>query len=199
MAVRRRAPEPLPLTVLRRGAVYVRQGEPSPGVLVVEHGMLRLSAVGPDGGELVLDLVGPGEPVGDPPGEPAACTVRAVTPVRLRPMHPSAAERAVAARARRLAGLATELASLDVASRVERRLRDLAERHGRPVPGGRVITIRLTQEELGAMVGATRETANRAVRSLVRRGAIAVIRRGRYVVRTSFRAARGGPPPATSQ
>ena len=43
------------------------------------------------------------------------------------------------------------------------------------------------------MVGATRESVNRAVRALVARGSIEVRGRGRYVVRTPLRLVDGDP------
>jgi CRP-like cAMP-binding protein len=175
--------EPLPLTILRPRQTFGRQGEPAPGVAFVESGVLRVSTVAVDGHELVVDVVGPAQTVGELSGL-ATCTVQALSPVRLRSLGGFAAARALDERARRAVALAADLAWLDVTTRVERRLRDLASRVGRPAAGGVAIPVRLTQDDLAAMVGATRESANRAIRVLVARHAIDVVRRGRYVVRT---------------
>ncbi len=183
MAVHPHDAEPLPLTILRPQQTFGRQGEPAPGVAFVEAGALRISTVAIDGHELVLDVVGPAQTVGELGGL-ATCTARAMTPARLRTLTGAAAARALDERARRAVALAADLAWLDVTTRIERRLRDLAARVGRPAPGGVAIPLRLTQDDLAAMVGTTRETANRAIRALVARRAIDVARRGRYVVRT---------------
>lgn len=175
--------EPLPLTILRPSQTFGCQGEPAPGVAFVEAGVLRVSTVAADGHELLVDLLGPAQSVGELSGL-ATCTVRALSPVRLRALTGTAAARALDERARRAVSLAADLAWLDVTTRIERRLRDLAARVGRPAPGGIAIPVRLTQDDLAAMVGATRETVNRAMRVLVARRAIEVARRGRYVVRT---------------
>jgi CRP/FNR family transcriptional regulator, cyclic AMP receptor protein len=183
MVVRSHDTEPLPLTILRPTQTFGRQGEPAPGVAFVESGVLRVSTLAADGHELLLDVVGPAQTVGELGGL-ATCTVRALSPVRLRSLSGVAAARALDERGRRAVALAADLAWLDVTTRIERRLRDLASRIGRPAAGGVAIPIRLTQDDLAAMVGATRETANRAVRALVARRAIEVVSRGRYIVHT---------------
>jgi CRP/FNR family cyclic AMP-dependent transcriptional regulator len=175
--------EPLPLTILRPGQAFGSQGEPAPGVAFVEAGVLRMSTLAVDGRELVVDVLGPAHTVGELGGL-ATCTTRALSPVRLRALTGTAAARALDERARRAVALAADLAYLDVTTRVERRLRDLASRVGRPAAGGVAIPVRLTQDDLAAMVGATRESTNRAIRTLVERRAIEVARRGRYIVRT---------------
>jgi CRP-like cAMP-binding protein len=54
-----------------------------------------------------------------------------------------------------------------------------------------LILLPLTQDEVAALVGTTRESANRALRVLVADGEIRVAARGRYVVRTRFRSVDG--------
>lgn len=184
MVVQLHAPQPLPLTIVRAGTTVLRQGEPSVVLARVESGLLRSSTVTADGRELLLDLVGPREVVGEPHNDWSPVTVRALTPARLRTVPAERAATMLAVRARRMTTLAAELAWLEVGERIDARLRDLADRFGRPVPGGVAIPFHLTQDDLAAMVGASRETANRAIRELERRGSIAVVRRCRYVVRT---------------
>lgn len=181
------AVEPLPLVVLRPGQVPGRQDEPCPALWVVESGALWASVVAAEGHQLLLDLLGPGDLAGEPDGAPSACTLRALRPTRLRPVAPARVADGLGQRAGRLTQLACDLAWLDAPGRVERRLAELADRFGRPVPTGTAIALRLTQEDLAAFAGTTRETANRAVRTLVARGRLSVERRGRYVVRTPLR------------
>jgi CRP/FNR family transcriptional regulator, cyclic AMP receptor protein len=185
--VLRRSPvvvQPLPLLIVRPGKTVVRQGEPGAGAWRVETGILRASLVTHDGRELVVDLLGPGDVVGEPVGSFAACTVEALRPSRLRPADADGLASALAERAGRAAALACDVAWLDVATRIERRLQDLAARFGRPVPGGTLVPITLRQDDLASLAGTSRETANRAIRRLVRCGRLRVERRGRYVVRT---------------
>jgi CRP-like cAMP-binding protein len=50
-----------------------------------------------------------------------------------------------------------------------------------------LILLPLTQDEVAALAGTTRESANRALRSMVADGDIRMAARGRYVVRTRLR------------
>ncbi|MEX0984047.1 MAG: Crp/Fnr family transcriptional regulator [Actinomycetota bacterium] len=179
--------EPLPLTIVRPGKVAALQGAPGTGVSVVEAGFLWASVVATDGRRLVLDVLGPGDAVGMPEGEEAPCEIRAASPVRLRGVRGHDAEAALAARHRRDVLLALELARTSAAERVERRLLDLAARVGRPAPGGARIPLLITQDDLAGLAATSRETANRAVRRLLRDGRLEMERRGRYVVRQQLR------------
>jgi CRP/FNR family cyclic AMP-dependent transcriptional regulator len=180
--------EPLPLIAVRPGQHVVRQGESYARPWVVESGALLASAVSDDGHVLALDVLGPGDLVGEPDGAPAEHGVRALRPGRLRTAAAAEAAGLAAARARRVAALARDLAWLDVGSRIEGRLVDLATRFGRPVPGGILVSLPLTQEDLAALTGTSRESANRALRALEREGRVTSATRGRYVVRVSLEA-----------
>jgi len=156
-----------------------------------------VSVVSGAGQELVLDVLGPGHGAGEPVGVPSPVTVRALRPCRLSPADPRAAADLLTTRAHRAAALAEELAWLDVRTRIARRLDDLAERFGRSVEGGRLILLPLTQDEVAALAGTTRESANRALRSMVADGDIRMAARGRYVMRTRLRRVEdsaGAPP-----
>jgi CRP-like cAMP-binding protein len=77
---------------------------------------------------------------------------------------------------------------------VEQRLEDLGRRFGVPVPGGVRITLRLTHEELGAMVGASRESVSRAMSELRAAGQIRTNGRGRIVLLTPLMVIDGTRP-----
>ena len=177
-----RSQEPLPLVPLRAGQAPIRQGERCASVWRVGSGMLIASAVGDDGRELTLDVLGPGDAVGEPCGEVSLITVRAIRPSRLEAVSGPAVAGLLAHRARRRETLACDLAWLGVDERIARRLDDLAVRFGRPAPGGLSIPFRLTQDVLASLAGTSRESANRALRRLVRAGRISVTDRGRYLV-----------------
>jgi len=181
-----RAIEPLPLTVVRPGRAIVTQGAPCAGAWLVESGILVAEAVDRDGRRLILDVPGPGDLVGWAGGS-APWSVRARTPARLRPCTPSEAVLAAAAREARLAAVALALGHDDLATRVAGRLADLADRFGRPVPGGLAIPFALPQDDLAAMTAAARESVNRAVARLLAADRVAMPRRSRYVVRSQLR------------
>jgi CRP/FNR family cyclic AMP-dependent transcriptional regulator len=64
------------------------------------------------------------------------------------------------------------LSALDVKGRVARVLLDLAEEHGEIVDGGTRINVRLTQSELAAHVGASRESVNKEIGKFRKRGIV---------------------------
>jgi CRP/FNR family cyclic AMP-dependent transcriptional regulator len=176
---------PLPLEIaVPPGRVVVRQGEPCGQMRVLTRGAMLMSAVEPDGRTLALDVLGPGDPV-DEPGAISTAEIRALGPCRLRqaPDSASAQMHLVGRRLDRLTRLAQELAWLEVTERVDHRLTDLATRFGRPGPGGTSLTLRLTQDDLAALCGTSRESANRALRALRERGRVRVLGRGRYLIR----------------
>jgi len=189
MAARMPRPQPLPLIAVRGGQQVVRQGEPGLGPWVVASGALLATAVSPDGRVLALDVLGPGDLVGEPDGCAAESGVRALRASQLAPVDARSIAPLVAARARRAAALARDLAWLDVQDRVETRLRDLADRFGRPVPRGVELTLALTQDDLAALAGTSRESANRALRALERAGRVSVMGRGRYLLHPALHTA----------
>jgi len=88
--------------------------------------------------------------------------------------------RLLASRLRRTAGALEDALALDVGARVSRRLHELAVRHGVAETTGVRLGVFVTQEDLGRMVGASRESVNRSIRTLASKGLI--LRRGRSVV-----------------
>jgi CRP-like cAMP-binding protein len=183
-----------------RGETALAQGSPFRGLFVVERGLFRESAVSDEGRWFVHGLLGTGAVFGWIAADGAArTTVRAATSAEAtslpaeafgallarRPDSAWALLARIEERARRGQAVAEELAWLDVPARMRRRLAELAADHGRPVGDGVRIDASITQEELGAMIGATRETVNRALVALIAAGEVRVDRR-RWVVRPSI-------------
>jgi CRP/FNR family transcriptional regulator, cyclic AMP receptor protein len=178
-----RVPDDLPGTTrsFGRGASALMQGSVPPGLFVVLEGVLREGAVSDQGRWFLHEMLGPGQVFGSLDGEPSPVSVRAAEPSRTVLVHPDhlgelwrrdpdVVRWLLGAIERRLLDareVVHELAWLDVAERLKRRLARLAQVHGSAVPGGTRIEAPLTQEELAAMVGATRETVNRAVVTMV--------------------------------
>ncbi len=182
-----RSREPLPLVLVRPGQVVIHQGERGFRMFRIEAGILRATTTDTEGRSLIVDVVGPGDVIGEPSGAESAVTVRSDGPARLRQARGDELVRTLAERARRREALASDLAWLEVPERVWRRMDDLASRFGRPTPDGVEITVRLTQESIAQMAGTSRESANRAVQHLIAQGRLAPAGRGRYVVGRALR------------
>jgi CRP-like cAMP-binding protein len=170
----------------RKGQSVFFQGDPSDAVLVVAEGRLKVSVSSEDGSEILLDLVEPGQSVGDVgvlDGQPRSADVQALadTAVVVIPADAlwacmdefpdvaRAAVRALAARLRRLTDDASNLVFLDLPRRVAKLI--LAELDGQ---GTDRIALGLSQAEIGQRLGATRQSVNTALRAFVRRGWIQV-------------------------
>ena len=184
-----------------RDQVIFLEGDVGTALGVIASGRVRICLTGIDGRQVVLNVYGPGEFFGEfalLDGEPRSADAVAQEPCRLFWLrrddflafveaHPRAAATLLAVLSRRLrhtTRVVHDAALRDVPARVARVLLDLAESHGRPSPSGVVVDVRLTQAELAAMVGATRETVNRALRSFERLNLLRYERNSVTVLRT---------------
>ena len=168
---------------LPHDAVVVRQGEPSTTLYLVERGAMRLSSVTAEGRELVVAVLGSGELFGEAAllderspveartlGETIVVAIDAAAlPLVFRRTPGTGAEllRLVASRLHRTERALGDALTSDLATRIASRLHELGQRHGVRRDDGVHLTIRLTQDELARMVGASREAVNRSLRALV--------------------------------
>jgi CRP/FNR family transcriptional regulator len=154
---------------------------------VVIDGKMKLTRAASDGRENLLSVIGPGEMFGelslfDPrPRTSSASAVtdatlaalkhEALTPwLRERPEVSLHMLRALAQRLRRANDVTADLVFTDVPGRVAKNLLDLAERFGNQEQDGLHVHHDLTQEELAQLVGASRETVNKALADFAARG-----------------------------
>ncbi len=173
---------------LERGSVLFSEGEPGDRLYVVTDGKIKLGARSNDGRETMLAVLGPGEMFGElslfDPG-PRTATASALTEARLlglghddltpwltgRPEVARSLLQALAQRLRRTNEAMADLVFSDVPGRVAKALLDLAARFGKAEPDGAIeVTHDLTQEELAQLVGASRETVNKALADFQNRG-----------------------------
>lgn len=175
-----------PLT-LRRGEVLFNEGDDGNQLYVVTEGKIKLGRTSPDGRENLLAILGPSQMFGElsffDPG-PRSATATAVTDVDVRSLghealspvlrdHPDVAMallNQLAGRLRRTNEVVGDLVFSDVPGRVAKALLDLASRFGRKADDGVHVNHDLTQEELAQLVGASRETVNKALADFASRG-----------------------------
>ncbi len=172
---------------LSRGDKLFREGDAGDKLYVVLDGKIKLTRTAPDGRENLLSVHGPGEMFGelslfDP--RPRTSGASAVTDSRLaelghddlrewltgRPQVSLHLLRALAQRLRRINDVKADLVFTDVPGRVAKALLDLSDRFGVPQERGVQVNHDLTQEELAQLVGASRETVNKALADFVARG-----------------------------
>jgi CRP/FNR family cyclic AMP-dependent transcriptional regulator len=175
----------------RRGEVFFEQGEPGDRMFVIMQGKITLSHRSDDGRETLLGVLGPGDMFGElsvfdsgirTAGAVALTDARVLSLTRdqLRSWmmsRPEVAEKLLQALARRLRRTEDSMADLifcDVPARVAKALLDLADKFG-TVNGGELLVVHdMTQEELAQLVGASRETVNKALADFVARAWIRV-------------------------
>lgn len=181
----------------RAGQVVFYKGDPAEAMYFILKGQVRIVLPSQSGEEAVLGVLQGGDFFGELSvfdGEPRSATVVATEPTETVALHrydflqflranPNVALdllRILSSRLRRTDELVAEAAFLFVPGRLAKKLLDLMQDHGRPVPGGVLIGLRLTQRELAAMIGATREAVNRHLGSFRAQGMIAL--QGRHIV-----------------
>ena len=172
-----------------RGEVIFLEGDRGDSLCLIAEGSIRIQLTDAYGREVVITVYGPGEIFGELAlldGEPRSADAIAQDASRVfwlqrddfaafLDSHPMAAMTMLASLSRRLrhtTRVVQDATFRDVPSRLARVLLDLTARHGRPVEHGMLIDTRVTQGELAAMVGASRETVNRALRGFEQRGLI---------------------------
>jgi len=170
-----------------RGETVFVEGEQGDTLFIVETGKVKIGRRAADGRENMLSVMGPSDMFGelslfDPGPRTATATVltdarlASLAHVSLRPWisdRPEIAEQLLRVLARRLRRTNDALADLiftDVPGRVAKALLELAERFGTPEAGGVRVHHDLTQEELAQLVGASRETVNKALADFASRG-----------------------------
>jgi len=172
---------------LRRGDILFREGDSGDRLYLVVDGKVKLGRSSPDGRENLLAVLGPGQMFGElslfDPG-PRSATATAVTDVTMGSLghdelspwltgHPDVARgllHQLAARLRRTNEVVGDLVFSDVPGRVAKALLDLSSRFGRKADDGVHVHHDLTQEELAQLVGASRETVNKALADFANRG-----------------------------
>ncbi len=170
-----------------RGETVFSEGEQGDTLYIVLSGKVKVGRRAADGRENMLSVMGPSDMFGElslfDPG-PRTATATVLTDARLaslahsdlRPWindRPEIAEQLLRVLARRLRRTNDALADLiftDVPGRVAKALLGLAERFGTQEGDGVRVHHDLTQEELAQLVGASRETVNKALADFQHRG-----------------------------
>jgi CRP/FNR family transcriptional regulator len=169
-----------PLVVMRsfdQGEAIFREGDPAARFHFIIGGRVKIVKSAPDGKEIILEILGPGDPVGavavfqDRPF-PASAVPLETTSVLTLPApeffaltsaNPALMRGILAGLTRRLMELTRRLADRSARAelRVARLLLTLAERMGRREKDGLRLPLVLSRQEIAELVGITQETAIR--------------------------------------
>jgi CRP/FNR family transcriptional regulator len=174
-----------------KGAILFVEGQQPRGVFVICKGKVKVSANSASGKSIILRIASPGELIGLPgtiSGKPYEATSEALEPVQAnfipgRPFldflraHGDAALRVAQTLADIYYAAYREVRCLGLTATVEEKLAsfllDFTAANGSDDTRSRA-TLTLTHEEIGGMIGATRETVTRLFSTFKRKGLIQV-------------------------
>jgi CRP-like cAMP-binding protein len=172
---------------IAKGSILFKEGDDGEHLYVIIEGKLKLGTSSGDGRENLLSILGPGEMFGElslfDPG-PRTSTATAVTDSKLLSLghekvipwlkqNPEVSLQLLtrlSQRLRRTNEAVGDLVFSDVPGRVAKALIDLGDRFGKTTAEGLLVNHDLTQEELAQLVGASRETVNKALADFAGRG-----------------------------
>ncbi|MEZ4456771.1 MAG: Crp/Fnr family transcriptional regulator [Gemmatimonadales bacterium] len=172
-----------------RGSIIVSQGDPGDAMFLIADGQVKVAVFGEDGREVILAVHSDRGFFGEMAlldDEPRSAHVIAMTDARLLQLRREdfrsrlraspdlgvALLRELSRRLRRADETIASMALLDVNGRIAHLLLEMAREEG-----GSRITRKLTHATIAQMVGASRETVSRTMRSLAVQGVIDVSRR----------------------
>jgi CRP/FNR family transcriptional regulator, cyclic AMP receptor protein len=185
--------------VFHHGATLVTQGQTPHRILLLLRGRVKVAYQTDGGREVLFDIFGPGELIGAicvVDSEPADATITAIDDVetlvidsakfdRYLLVNPDMALILLQMLSRRLRKATQDRAALamnDALGRICLRLTELADRYGELLDGRIRITLPLSQQELAAWTGTSREATSKALHTLRRRGCIETRRREIHIL-----------------
>lgn len=183
---------------VHRGSVILRPDQQPEMVYVIKEGRAKVSRYSPEGREQILALLEPGDICGEfalaQAPEPVqveafedtlVCGIHREDFLALIGRRPELMLQVIKVLAERLRvaeeGIA-DLAFRDVPGRLASLLLRLAQAYGRSTSDGLRLDLRLTHQDMAAMIGATRETVT-AVLSRFREGDLVAFNRRHIIIR----------------
>jgi CRP/FNR family transcriptional regulator, cyclic AMP receptor protein len=184
-------PAARPISVAVREEVF-HKGDAGSQLYVVIDGRLKALTTSSEGNEVVFNVMGPGEVFGEMAllsESPRSATVRAIERCELLVLDrrdflaflkrsPDVAVRmltVVVERLIRISEFVEDVQFLNLPVRLAKKLVLFAERYGSEAEGGAVkIDLKLSQEEWGDLVGTTRESINKQMRTWSDEGLVRV-------------------------
>ena len=175
---------------LPAGKIIFRQGDSSRQMFLIKAGRVKLSKVTDDGDEITLDLRKAGDFLGenmlnDDEAFPVTATCLTETLLcgfnkkgfeKLVLEHPNIGLQVIRNLSRRIDWLTSQVGSMNCSNLEERLYRvlvNVARQYGQKCPGGLLLDMPLTHEELGFLVGAHRVSITRALKRLKESGMVA--------------------------
>ena len=152
---------------------------------LIKEGQVKITMISPEGKEIILSMLGPGEFFGEMAlldDEPRSATVVAMEPLELVTIwradflqilaeNFSITKKLLVTLSRRLRTASNRiesLATMDVYGRLARFFLDLAREQGKVLDNGYVAVTRPTHQAIANMIGTSRETVSRLIHDLMK-------------------------------
>ena len=152
---------------------------------VIREGKVKITMISPEGKEIILTMMGPGEFFGEMAlldDAPRSATVIALEPLEVVTIWRGDFLQILAdnfsitrkllselsKRVRRMSLRIESLATMDVYGRLARFFLDLAQQQGKVLDNGYVAVTRPTHQAIANMIGTSRETVSRLIHELMR-------------------------------
>ncbi|CAN5550844.1 cAMP-activated global transcriptional regulator CRP [soil metagenome] len=175
----------------RRGHLIFAQGEPGDSLFVISEGLVKVFVTSEEGEDMVLVTLRPPETFGELAlidGGLRSASAEALEPtttltlsrgtlIELLQRHPNLAQALLSSLGglvRRLTEQAADLVFLDLHGRVAKLLLTLAEERGRHEGLEVLLDLQVTQGDLAAMVGGSRQSVKHILHAFQRRGYLEV-------------------------
>jgi CRP/FNR family transcriptional regulator/CRP/FNR family cyclic AMP-dependent transcriptional regulator len=185
LALSKRAKE----QVYPKNEVIFRKGDPGLRLYIIKSGKVKIVLPSQDGKEAIIAILSNGDFFGELSlfdGKPRSASAITIDDTDLLTIHrdhflqfiqehPHVASdilAVVSSRLRQADNLVEDASFLDLPARLAKRLLDLADEHGVNVQDGVQITLKLTQQDIAGMVGATRESVNKQLKFCQDRGVL---------------------------
>jgi CRP/FNR family cyclic AMP-dependent transcriptional regulator len=184
------------------GAPIFAKGDPGISMMAVLAGRIMISSLSADGREVVLNIIGEGEIFGEIAlldGKERTADATAMTDCELlvlprrsflpllerRPELATELLMVLCGRLRRTSEQVEDMLFLDVEARIAKiLLRLVRDRSAEALPPGAGATVRISQRDLGNLVGASRESVNKHLQDWKRSGIIGITK-GAIVIRNA--------------
>lgn len=187
--------ESLEKCIVRRsypgGQILFHMGDDGGSLHIVERGRVKVTIPSNTGEELILAILGAGEVLGELSlfdGKPRSATVQALEKTETLCLHRKdllalmrsrfdVVEKILEVLVRRIRDadmLLAERNFLDITSRLAKKILDLGDTHGIQEGGQIRIGVKITQKDLASMIGATRESINKQLKTLRDHGLVRI-------------------------
>ena len=172
-------------------ATLFSRGDPGGQMIAVVSGRVRISLTGPDGHELILNVIETGQLFGEIAmldGRDRTADATIVEPTELLTLdrrdflpfltrNPEVAVRLMLTLCERMRWTTDQIEDiflLPITARLAKKLLQMATAHGEDTPAGVRIGARLSQRELGGMLGVSRESINKHLATWQKSGLVRV-------------------------